>query len=255
MKYLWREFNNFKKSISSKKPKLVLLDFDGTLAPIVPTPDAAYLDEETRQILKIFNRSPHHHLAIISGRPLKELTSLIRLRNIIYAGNHGLEVKGQGLSLPPRAKKARRMKRSIKLLAQKFKTAFGSYEGAWVEDKNFTLSLHFRGLLPDQRLLFNELIEFFKEKYKRYPVTWTKGKKVWEIRPKLYWSKGDTVLYLLKRFPDAFPVVIGDDRSDEDMFKEVRRRGITIRVGRLKGSQAEYYLKSPYDVKRFLKKL
>ncbi len=255
MKYLWKEFDNFKKSLSFKKPKLVLLDFDGTLAPIVPTPNMARLSQETRQILTAFNKFPHHHLAIISGRSLKELSSLIRLQNVIYAGNHGLEMKGRNLYLPPRAKKARRLKRLIGFLATKFKTAFESYEGVLVEDKSFTLSLHFRTLLPDQSLLFNELVRFFREKYEKYPVTWTKGKKVWEIRPRYYWDKGDTVLYLIRKFPGALPIVIGDDLSDEDMFKVIKRRGITIRVGRLKGSQADYYLKSPNDVKMFLKKL
>ncbi len=255
MKYLWEEFDSIQQSLFSKKAKLFLLDFDGTLAPIASTPDAARLDEEIKQILTTLNQSPRHTLAIVSGRSLKELSSMVRLKNVIYAGNHGLEIKGLNLRLPPRARKARRLKGFIKLLAQKFKMAFGDYEGVLVEDKDFTLSLHFRKLMPEQGLLFNELVGFFKEKYKKYPVIWVKGKKVWEVRPTLYWTKGDTVLYLLKKFPGVFPIVIGDDRSDEDMFTVIRRRGITIRVGRLRDSQAEYYLKSPRDVKVFLKKL
>jgi trehalose 6-phosphate phosphatase len=255
MKSLRLESDSILRFLSAKRAKLFLLDFDGTLAPIVSTPDEARLDGETKRTLTILNKSPRHHLVIISGRSLKDLFSLIRIKNVIYAGNHGLEIKGGNSHLSKQAKKARKLKSLIHRLAQALKTAFRDYEGVFVENKNFTISLHFRNLLPEQNALFNGFVSFFKKEYKKYPVTWVKGKKVWEIRPDYCWGKGDTVLDLMKRFPGAYPVVIGDDTSDEDMFRAVKRCGITIRVGHLKGSQADYYLNSTKEVKVFLKKL
>lgn len=255
VKYLWNEFNALGPFLSSRKTRLVLLDFDGTLAPIAAAPEAVRLDRETRRILANLNKPPHDTLAILSGRSLKEVSSLVRLKNVIYAGNHGLEINGRGFKLPPKAREARKLRKFIKLLAQKFRMAFGSFQGILVEDKNFTLSLHFRRLPAEQAFLFNRLVRFFREKYEKYPLVWVRGKKVWEIRPRVYWGKGDTALYLLQKIPGAFPLAIGDDVSDEDMFKAIAKRGIAIRVGNSKTSEADYYLKSPSEVRVFLENL
>ena len=256
MKYLWAEWDRLKSHALSKSEKLILLDFDGTLVPIADSPEAVRLSKKTREILKALSRRPDYHLIVISGRPLKELYSHIRLRNVLYGGNHGLEIQGNGFYLSPKAKKARELRTFIKFLAQKLKMAFNCYPGVIVEDKNFTLSLHFRKLAKGQTLIFNQLVRFYQKKYKHYPLVWVTGKKVWEIYPSAYWGKGDMVLNLLKMFPKALPIAIGDDKSDDSMFMALKGRGLTIHVGRRpRSSRADYYLESPYDVAVFLQKL
>lgn len=256
MKYLWSEWDKLKNTFSSARDKLVLLDFDGTLVSIAQTPSEVFVKPQTRDVLLELSHTPHVRLAIVSGRPLKELYSYLRLPRVFYIANHGLEIKGRGLSLPPTAKKARQLKHLIRLLAKKFENIFkGAYEGILVEDKRFTLSLHYRSLSKQQLTLFLEMVDFLKEKYKKYPLRWTHGKKVWEVQPSVFWGKGEAVFYLMKKFPEAVPVAVGDDRADEAMFKSVKNKGIAIRVGRSKNSEANYYLQSPYDVRVFLQKL
>lgn len=256
MKYLWADWDKLGGVLSSGKEKLLLLDFDGTLLPIARSPDAVFLSPDTRNVLETLSRTPRLHLAIVSGRPLKELRAYLKLEKVFYVANHGLEMKGIGLSLPASAKKARKLRRLIFLLARKFESVFlHNCEGVWVEDKNFTLSLHYRNLPKEQQVYFTETVNFLKEKYKRHSLLWTAGKRVWEIRPSVFWGKGDAALCLIQKFPDALPVAIGDDRADEEMFEAVESRGITIRVGRLQHSRAQYYLESPYDVRVFLKRL
>jgi trehalose-phosphatase len=255
MRYIWAEWDRLRRTLLSKKEKLILLDFDGTLAPIARTPDAVTVDTEMHRVLKTLSRTPHTRLAVISGRSLQQLKGFLSLPKALYVGNHGLEMKGWSLVLPPNAKKARKLRDVIKRLVQKFKMTFNSYEGILVEDKHFTFSLHFRNLPKEQYANFQALVRFYRDRYRRYPLTWTIGKKVWEVQPGVFWGKGDTVAYLLKRFPRAFPIAIGDDRADEQMFHALKDRGITIRVGYSKTSKAKYYLGSPYDVKVFLKKL
>ncbi len=256
MKYLWVGWEQLKEKLPAKKKKLVFLDFDGTLVLIAESPDAVRLDGRTKNILKVLSADNSTQLVIISGRPLKQLRRFLRLKNTILVGNHGLEIHGRGIQLPPNAKKARKLRHLIGVLSRKFKMAFACYPGVWVEDKYYTLSLHFRKLPRGQGTLFEELVSFFRKKYKQYPITWVRGKKVIEIRPSVYWGKGDTVKHLIRKFPGAFPVAIGDDRMDEDMFKVINdRRGLSIRVGYSRVSRADYYLASPYDVKVFLQKL
>jgi trehalose-phosphatase len=96
---------------------------------------------------------------------------------------------------------------------------------------------------------------FFKKRYRKYPLVWRKGKKVWELRPDVSWGKGHMADYLAKKYPGALTIAIGDDVTDEDMFKVLKRRGLTARVGFSKLSAADYYLRSPADVVKFLKKL
>ena len=234
---------------------LVFLDFDGTLVSIAESPDAVKLEPRTKKVLKALSADKRIQLVIVSGRPLKELRHFLRLRNTILVGNHGLEIRGKGMTLPENAKKARKMSQLISLLTKKFKMIFSSYPGTWVEDKHYTMSVHFRKLPRGHSVAFEELIRYFMKEYRRYPITWVRGKKVIEIRPSVYWGKGDTVMHLMKKFPRAVPVAIGDDRMDEDMFKALKGRGVSVKVGYSRSSAAEYYLSTPNDVKVFLQGL
>ena len=256
MKYLWAGWDKMKDGLTSRKKKLVFLDFDGTLVSIAESPSAVRVDPRTKNVLRTLSADDHVQLVIISGRPLNELRRYLHLKNAVIVGNHGLEINGRGMQLPPNAKKSRKMKKLIGILSQKFKMAFACYPGIWVEDKHYTMSIHFRKLPRGQGAIFWELVWFFRQKYKKYPISWMRGKKVMEIRPSIFWGKGETVNYLMGKFPRAVPVAIGDDKMDEEMFRALKGRGgVSVRVGYSRSSLADYYLSSPYDVKVFLQKL
>ena len=255
MRPFWPAWPRLKNRIRSSRRKLLLLDFDGTLTPIVRNPDAVAVDEKTRNRLKLLSGARNCVVAVVSGRSLKDLKRRFSLSKAIYVGNHGLELAGRGLTLPPAAKQARGGVRLMRLLEQKLESAFCFWPGVTVENKVYTVSLHFRNLNKDRKPAFNEIVDFFKRKSKKYPVAWRKGKKVWEIRPVPAWNKGDMALYLAKRFPSALPIAVGDDQTDEDMFRALKNRGITVRIGRSKGSGADYYLNSQKEVGVFLEKL
>ncbi len=256
MRYLWKDQKKVNELLSSKRKKIIFLDFDGTLISVVKTPEEVTLDPEIKKIIEDLSKNGQNRVVIISGRALKELHAHFKLKNVILAGNHGLEIKGNGVALPIKAKKARKLKHFISVMSRKFEMAFTTYPGVWVEDKKFTLSIHFKNLPKGEGAVFRELVHFFREKYKHYPIVWIEGKKVVEVRPGIYWGKGETVSHLLQKNHRAIPIAIGDDKTDEDMFKALKKRGgLNIHVGRLKSSAADYYLKSPGDVKTFLKKL
>src|SRR3989338_213378 len=100
MRHLRNRWDRLERSFSGKKDKLLIVDLDGTLVPIMKTPDAVSLDGRARGILTVLSQTPGLRLVIVSGRRMKELYSIIRLKNTIYIGNHGLEFRGRALTLP-----------------------------------------------------------------------------------------------------------------------------------------------------------
>jgi trehalose 6-phosphate phosphatase len=255
MKNVWTVWPSLQKRIQSAKRRLVILDFDGTLAKIAKTPHEVVLKKNTKDYLTVLSQSSRYKLAVVSGRSLKNLKSFFHIKNAIYAGNHGLELAGDKLSLPLQAKKARKLEALVRLLGEKLKEDFSRVPGMLIEDKNYTLSLHYRNVPREYVPFFKQEVDRFRKQYAHWPLVWKEGKKVWEVRPAVKWDKGNMALYLSKHFSDALPIVIGDDVTDEDMFRALKYRGITIRVGRSESSLAQYYLKSQKGVQRFLQEL
>ncbi|HTL71322.1 MAG TPA: trehalose-phosphatase [Candidatus Eisenbacteria bacterium] len=255
MKYLWSEWAALTNKISNSENKLLFLDFDGTLAPIKKHPRSVSLHKKTKDVIGRISRSNFYKVMIISGRPLNDLLPRFGLRNISYIGNHGLEVKGKGLRLPSKARRARKLEVLIWLLGEKLNEDFSDMPGILIEDKNYTLSFHYRNIPRRLMTIFRSRAKEFRKKFEHWPLIWKKGKKIWDIRPGVRWDKGDAVSYLINRYPGFLPIAIGDDVTDEDMFRAVKHKGIGIRVGRRKKSQAEYYLSSPREVRTFLEKL
>jgi len=87
-----------------------------------------------------------------------------------------------------------------------------------------------------------------------------RDKKVLEVVPRVQWDKGKAVLWLLAKegkiqSEEIAPVYIGDDITDEDAFKALEGKGVTISVGGPKSSRAKYHLKDSEEVTAFLRRL
>lgn len=82
----------FDRYIGKDDKLALLLDFDGTLAPLAPHPDLAEIDPESEVALKNLATNPNTYLAIISGRSAEDAREKVKLEKITYAGNHGLEI-------------------------------------------------------------------------------------------------------------------------------------------------------------------
>lgn len=241
-------------------PRVVFfLDYDGTLTPIVDKPARAVLSPKTKFILKKLSEDKRIIVSIVSGRSLSQIRKFIGLKNIYYAGNHGLEIAlGERSYIIPEAKKSLALIRSLKkALLRELK----SIRSAEVEDKGIILAIHYRrvrkSLIPQIKKIF---LEVTRPHLKSKKIRIAKGKKVLEIRPSVEWDKGKYCLYLLNRLKRKnkriLPVYIGDDVTDEDAFRVLRKKGVTIFVkGEKKTSSAEYYLDSSDEVNDFLTKV
>lgn len=232
---------------------LLLLDYDGTLTPIRKRPELALLSQQRRKTLRQLSHQPEIKMAIISGRKLSDIKSIVNLPGLIYVGNHGLEIEAKGtLKTHLAAKRFIPLLKRIKaVLINKVKI-----KGVWIEDKGLTLSFHFRQVSQNRRKrlykLFYETIDPWQKK-----IRITKGKKVFEIRPPIDWDKGKAIEWLINRLKlkKYLPVYIGDDRTDEDAFRALKGKGISLKVGMGGKTAADKRLRNTAGVYRFLSRL
>ncbi len=259
-KYLFSHWNKIKAAIKGKFV-YIFLDFDGTLAPIAKTPGAAFIPRETRRLLLALSGMPNCKLAIVSGRALKDVEKKVGIKNrIVFVGNHGFEIKGPEIKF--RSPVEPEYMKLLKKIRVRLEKNLSSVKGVFTEDKGFSLSLHYRAAdrndVPKIRAEFYAAIVSCEAKKKVSVIT---GKKILEIRPPVAWDKGKAVLWLLARHKsgarykkkEVVPVYIGDDKTDEDAFKSLKGKAITIFVGRALNTKARFYLKDTPEVTDFLK--
>jgi trehalose-phosphatase len=196
---------------------------------------------------------PRARVAVMSGRPLSFIEEHFRGRGLYHGGNHGLEMRGLGLAF--RHKGAAAIRPIVLALVKKAEASFAGFHGVLVENKGLTMGVHDRLMPSSFRRRFNAVMEGLRAETADLPVRWRRGKRVWEVLPKVDWDKGRALTELLRRTGPAVAVAVGDDMTDEDMFRAVGRKGVSVRIGKSRESRAAYYLPRQGDVPRFLKML
>jgi trehalose-phosphatase len=239
---------------------LLLIDYDGTLTPIVERPELANLTESTKLVFEALARRYEFKVGVISGRALADLKDKVGIRGIIYAGNHGMEIDGPGISfVNPMAEEFQPI---LRIVHQVLSRALQGIRGVVIEDKGLSLSVHYR-------LAEEDKTEEVKNTFERITggaqalgkVKITSGKKVYEVKPAVAWDKGKAIKLLMKKYGKGgrksglLPIYLGDDLTDEDGFRVIENygNGLSVFVGE-KGqhSAARYFLKSPTEVVAFL---
>lgn len=213
----------------------VLLDFDGTLAPITDYPDNANLPPLARALLAHLARRPRCLVAVISGRALDDLKQRVGLKDVIYVGNHGFELAGPGWVSERR--EAREVQDLIDACSQRLQNRLRGVPGAIVEYKGLTTSVHYRLVRRDQVEAVRQAILEEVGRVAPGKVVIRRGKMVLEIRPAIDWDKGQAALWLLEHVlgkewrARCAVMYAGDDRTDEDAFLALADAGVTIKVG------------------------
>jgi alpha,alpha-trehalase len=240
--------------LGTTKPA-VFLDYDGTLTPIVARPDLAILGDPMREV--IASLAMRATVAVVSGRDVMDVRGMVGLDGIYYAGSHGLDIVGPdgGPVRPERMGDPGRYERSLARAEHELRERLRSVEGALLERKRLALAVHFRQVAEDRVGEVEEAVETTSTSFPDLRVT--TGKKVLELRPDLDWDKGRALLWLLAELgldsPEVTPVYLGDDDTDEDAFRVIRRTGIGVVVGRDgPPSHARWALEDTDEVAAFL---
>jgi len=205
----------------------VLLDIDGTLAPIVRHADDAHVPEATRTLLiEIAQR--YGVVACVSGRRASTARQIVAIGTIAYVGNHGGEL------LRPRAAQAEvgpdlvAWTARVRAFAQRAMTPERERLRVRSEDKDAIAAFHWRGA-PDEDAAAAEVAEIARlAQSEGFVVHW--GRKVLEVRPPVRLDKGLGVTALLRDSPVAAALYVGDDSTDLDAFHALRR---LVESGRL----------------------
>ncbi|MEO8718741.1 MAG: trehalose-phosphatase [Burkholderiales bacterium] len=227
----------------------IFLDYDGTLTPIVERPEDAVLDAAMRSVLRRLARQ--HTVAIVSGRDLADVRARVGLEGLVYAGGHGMDIDGPGVSRVHEA--ARAAAPRLEAAASDVARDTAGLTGVQLERKRYALAVHYRRAREADAPAVEKAVD---DAAARHPgLRKTLGKKVFELRPDVEWDKGRAVLWLIEtlRLEDALPVYVGDDLTDEDAFRALAGRGIGIVVQDApQPSAARYTLHDPDEVRALL---
>ena len=139
MKNVFGRWDHIEESLRKVNKALLLFDFDGTLSQIERNPGDAELDERVKPLLAKLLTIKNIALGVVSGRSLSDIKKRVGLKNIIYAGNHGLEAHGNGIRfMHPRSESIRRsLEGIIQEAGQRTRI-----KGLWGENKGLTGSIH-----------------------------------------------------------------------------------------------------------------
>ncbi|XP_057370601.1 uncharacterized protein LOC130691645 [Daphnia carinata] len=209
----------------------ILLDYDGTLAPIAPHPDMAIIPNETKRVLERLSNCPDVYVAIISGRSVASVKSMVALENITYAGNHGLEIlhpDGTKFTHPMPTE----YEGKISQLMEKLQEEVCSH-GAWVENKGVLLTFHYREAPEDAR---DELVAKARSMIESFGFNCFPALCALEAKPPVEWDKGRAAIYILRTafgvdWSERIRIIFaGDDVGDEDAIVALKGIAATFRV-------------------------
>ena len=260
---LWSDWPNVFGRVQRAEHLLIASDFDGTLSPIADTPDRARIPVEARGALQRLSETARCTVAIVTGRGLRDIESLVDIRGLYYAANHGMEIDGPGGFRYADAEGALARDHLQSIIAE-LSTRLLPFGGAWMEDKGASLAVHYRQVTPARRAdTVRAIFDATARARASGRIVVREGNKMAvEIVPALGANKGTAIdaiaAHIAARVGTTpFLIYLGDDLTDEDGFEAVNRAdGISVIVGAGgRPSFARYAVDSPDDTTEFMVRL
>jgi trehalose 6-phosphate phosphatase len=219
------------------KPGLLCaFDFDGTLAPIVAQPERAFLPPDLRE--KLVELSNYAPVAIITGRSVEDLNARLDFKADFIVGNHGLEERYEAMCGGWRDQLAAALGRQDLPDSQ-----------IWIENKRYSLSLHYR-LAQDPEQAEAKLATLFKSLTPAPRIV--AGKYIFNLLPEDAIHKGSALEQLIRATGATSAMYVGDDVTDEDVFRLRRSDLLSVRIEPEPGSAAPYFIEHRQNVTQLL---
>lgn len=239
-----QSIKELESDFAKSSKRCILLDYDGTLAPFKKMPSLAVPSDELLELLQQLANDPANEVIVISGRDASTLEKWLGHLPIHLIAEHGAAIKHKGTEWNEQANMAQEWKERLRPIMQIFVSRCA---GSFIEEKKSTLAWHYRNCHPDlgfsrSRELQNSLFQLTANT----PLQIIDGNKVVEIRM-MGVDKGTSSLNMINSMNPDFVLCIGDDTTDEDMFRIMRDKGYTIKVG-YGNTAAQYNLLSQTDV-------
>ncbi len=244
-------YNEIEAKYKKAKNRAIFLDYDGTLTPFHKNPLEASPNEELFDILKKLIADEKNTVTIISGRDRYTLEKWFADVPINLICEHGVWLRKLGEDWQTLTSVNNDWMPMIRPILERF---VDRTPGSFIEEKNYSLVWHYRKAEPDQSLIrANELKDELLGMVGNLNLEIMEGSKVIEVKNGGI-NKGIAALQFIKNKKYDFLTALGDDWTDEFMFKELPKEAISIKVG-LKRTAAAYKLESVDAVRDFLKKL
>jgi trehalose 6-phosphate phosphatase len=227
---------------------LCVFDFDGTLSPIVPQPDSAALPPEVRErLMTLMTLAP---VAILTGRSLSDIGKRLGFEPHYVIGNHGLE------GMPGWEGRSKSYATACAAWRSALQRAFCDKQrfdpGIRLEDKGYSLSVHYR-MARNQAQAEQRLRALFETLSP--PPRVVDGKCVFSLMPAGAAHKGGALEQLMQQADAATAIYVGDDVTDEDVFRLRRPDVLTVRIEPHPDTAAEFYLPAMPDIVQLLDEL
>lgn len=201
--------------------RMILLDYDGTLAPIKKIPSEAMPDMELIKVLEKLAKDKKNEVVVISGRDADTLQEWLGNMPLHLVGEHGAFMKLNNGSWEEQTTMVNTWKEQIRPILQVFVTRCA---GSSIEEKKNTLTWHYRNTHPELGFIRSrELLNTLLQLTTNTSLQVIDGNKVLEIRQSGM-DKGVTALKLINMFKPDFILCLGDDTTDEDMFKVLEKK-------------------------------
>jgi len=218
-------------------PSALITDLDGTLSPIVFTPEEASVLPGCRRALEGL-RDRLDLVAVVSGRPGSEAKGLLGLEGVVYLGNHGLDpwIGDERPGGLPAGQAGQPAWRGLRAALDELKKSLADQPGLRFEDKGATVSIHYRAA-PDPETARSLLLAAAAESAGRHGLAVGEGKMVVELRPSHWAGKGAGLNELVNSRGLRGLVYLGDDRPDLHAFEVLAQlrqerglRGLSVGV-------------------------
>jgi trehalose 6-phosphate synthase/phosphatase len=234
--------------LSRPEKKLIFLDYDGTLVPFQKKPELAIPPEDLLSLLQDLSNLPNTEVIIISGRDREILEKWMHGINLSIVAEHGAWIRERGKPWRLFKQAPNDWKPKLKPILERTTDRLPE---SFVEEKNFSLVWHYRNSDPElAEIRVKELIDDLVSFTANMDVSVLQGNKVVEIKNTGI-SKGYAGLDLIGIYNPRQILSIGDDWTDEDLFRALPESAVSIKVG-LGPSNAKYHVKDYSQVKDFL---
>lgn len=242
----------------------ILLDIDGTLAPIVELAADARVPERTRQLLAEVAKR-YGVVACVSGRRASEARAMVAIGTISYLGSHGAELLRTGWTQPVLDEKIAHWARRVQEFGRELDTADLRRLRVRIEDKGLIVAFHWRGA-PDEGAA-RAAIDSIAARAESSGLRTHWGRKVLEVRPPVRLDKGAGISTFLAEEDVDSALYVGDDRTDLDAFralaeladngrlKRVLRVGVRSDEGPELTSETDLVVEGPGGVRDLLSML
>jgi trehalose 6-phosphate synthase/phosphatase len=232
--------------------RIIFLDYDGTLVPFSRDPETAVPDERLLSQLARLARDIRNTVVIVSGRRREFLSQWFGDLPVVLIAEHGAFVRRPGSDWHSNVDGDVSWKQQVRSVLERYEDRCS---GSFMEEKTHSLVWHYRNADPGISLLRSQELKHELRELVTHDsrLQVMEGHKVIEVKRAGY-DKGTVASCLLGSGVFDFVLAIGDDKTDEDLFRALGAQALTIKIG-LMPSLAKYNLADQQEVAGFMKHL